>query len=85
MKLRWLTIAVGLAAFSAVPWTMAQDQDKNTNQPKAGDVQNAPAQPRPICRRRMTARSSTTAPRPMSMRWEIAMSVAGAAWATGTA
>jgi predicted Zn-dependent protease len=45
MKLRWLGIAVGLAAFSAVPWTMAQDQDKNTNQPKAGDVQNAPAQP----------------------------------------
>src|ERR1700733_1284143 len=45
MKLRWLAIAVGLAAFSAVPWTMAQDQDKNNTQPKAGDVQNAPAQP----------------------------------------
>src|SRR5271154_5681690 len=45
MKLRWLAIAVGLAAFSAVPWTMAQDQDKETTQPKAGDVQNAPAQP----------------------------------------
>src|ERR1039457_2982734 len=44
MKLRWLVIAVALAAFSAVPWTMAQDQDKDATQPKAGDVQNAPAQ-----------------------------------------
>ena len=76
MKFRWLAIAFGLAAFSAVPWTLAQTQDPNQNpsqnptqtappaqtqpqsqprtqtptndpdqgQPKAGDVQNAPAQ-----------------------------------------
>ena len=43
MKLRWLVTGVAMAAFSAVPWTMAQDQD-DKNQPKAGDVQNAPAQ-----------------------------------------
>jgi predicted Zn-dependent protease len=73
MKLRWLAIAAGLAAFSAVPWTMAQTQqpgqnpgqtpnpgqtqtqtqtqtpapvpDQDKGQPKAGDVQNAPAPP----------------------------------------
>ncbi len=71
MKLRGLAIAAGLAAFSAVPWTMAQTQqpgqtpgqtqnpgqtqtqtqtpspvpDQDKGQPKAGDVQNAPAQP----------------------------------------
>src|ERR1700684_3961144 len=44
MKLRWLAIAVGLAAFSAGPWTLAQVQDQDKDQPKAGDVQNAPAQ-----------------------------------------
>src|ERR1035438_10370772 len=43
MKFRWLVTGVAMAAFSAVPWTMAQDQD-DKNQPKAGDVQNAPAQ-----------------------------------------
>jgi len=45
MKLRWLAISAVLAAFSAGPWTMAQVQDQDKNQPKAGDVQNAPAQP----------------------------------------
>src|ERR1700691_4770517 len=69
MKLRWLAIAAGLAAFSAGPWTFAQTQqpgqnpgqtqspgqtqtqtqvptsDPDAGQLKAGDVQNAPAQP----------------------------------------
>jgi beta-barrel assembly-enhancing protease len=44
MKLRWLALAVALAAFSAGPWTLAQVQDQDKDQPKAGDVQNAPAQ-----------------------------------------
>jgi predicted Zn-dependent protease len=44
MKSRWLAIAVAMAAFSAVPWTQAQVQDQDKDQPKAGDVQNAPAQ-----------------------------------------
>ncbi|MGA8500757.1 MAG: M48 family metallopeptidase [Candidatus Sulfotelmatobacter sp.] len=56
MKLRWLAISVALAAFSAGPWTLAQTQnpgqtqtqppasDPDHGQPKAGDVQNAPAQ-----------------------------------------
>jgi beta-barrel assembly-enhancing protease len=81
MKLRWLAMAMALAAFSAGPWTQAQTQDpgqtqpqtqtpsqpqaqapsqtptsqqppaqnpnpdQNGNQPKAADVQNAPAPP----------------------------------------
>jgi len=45
MKLRWLAISVALAAFGAGPWTMAQVSDQDKDQPKAGDVQNAPAQP----------------------------------------
>jgi beta-barrel assembly-enhancing protease len=54
MKSRWLAISVALAAFSAGPWTLAQTQgpgqtqtptqDPDNGQPKAGDVQNAPAQ-----------------------------------------
>jgi predicted Zn-dependent protease len=44
MKLRGLAIAVALAAFSAGTWTLAQVQDPDKGQPKAGDVQNAPAQ-----------------------------------------
>src|ERR1700728_858762 len=44
MKLRWLAIAVAFAAFSAGPWALAQVSDKDKDQPKAGDVQNAPAQ-----------------------------------------
>ncbi len=53
-----LAIAIGLAAFSAVPWTFPQTQnpsqsptqtqtpttDPDQGQPKAGDVQNAPKQ-----------------------------------------
>src|ERR1700678_2614385 len=57
MKSRWLAILVALATFSALPWTLAQTQnpgqtqtqppasDPDEGQPKAGDVQNAPAQP----------------------------------------
>jgi beta-barrel assembly-enhancing protease len=56
MKLRRLAIALGLAAFSVVPWTFAQTPGQNApqtqnpapdpdqGQPKAGDVQNAPKQ-----------------------------------------
>src|ERR1700686_5064422 len=57
MKLRWLAIAVGLAAFGAAPWTLAQTQtsgqgqtpqgqvpDQDKGQPKASDVENAPKQ-----------------------------------------
>jgi predicted Zn-dependent protease len=54
MKFRWLTIAIGLAAFSAAPWTFSQSQnppqtptpttDPDQDQPKAGEVQNAPKQ-----------------------------------------
>ncbi len=39
MKLRWLASAVALLAFSAGPWTLAQVQDQDKDQPKAGDVQ----------------------------------------------
>src|SRR3984893_18560626 len=58
MKLRWLAIAVGLAAFGAGRWTLAQTQtsgqdqdpqaqvpDQDKGQPKASDVENAPKQP----------------------------------------
>ena len=58
MQLRWLATAVALLAFSVNPWTLAQAQttgqnpqtqpppgtDPDAGQPKAGDVQNAPAQ-----------------------------------------
>jgi predicted Zn-dependent protease len=44
MKLRWLAIATALAAFSAAPWTAAQVSDEDKDQPKSGDVQNAPKQ-----------------------------------------
>ena len=58
MKFRWLAIAIGLAAFSAAPWTFPQTQNPSQNppqtqtptsdpsqgQPKAGDVQDAPKQ-----------------------------------------
>ncbi|HEV2468777.1 MAG TPA: M48 family metallopeptidase [Candidatus Sulfotelmatobacter sp.] len=58
MKFRSLAIALGLAAFSAGPWMVAQTTtpgqnppqtqapgtDPNQGQPKAGDVQNAPKQ-----------------------------------------
>ncbi len=45
MKLRWLAIATAVAAFSVGPWTFAQVSDQDKDQPKSGDVQNAPAQP----------------------------------------
>ncbi len=44
MKLRWLAIAIALAAFSVGPWTFAQVSDEDKDQPKSGDVQNAPKQ-----------------------------------------
>ena len=44
MKFRWLAIAAAFAAFSAGPWTLAQVSDQDKDQPKSGDVQNAPAQ-----------------------------------------
>jgi len=54
MKSRWLAVFVAMAVFSAGPWTLAQTQgsgqtqtptqDPDNGQPKAGDVQNAPAQ-----------------------------------------
>jgi len=44
MKLRWLAISVALAAFSAGSWTLAQVSDQDKDQPKSGDVQNAPKQ-----------------------------------------
>ena len=56
MKSRWFTISVVVAAFSAVPWTLAQTQnpgqtqtqaptqDPDQGQPKATDVQNTPKQ-----------------------------------------
>jgi predicted Zn-dependent protease len=44
MKVKWLAIAAGLAAFSMVPWTFAQISDQDKDQPKSGDVQNAPKQ-----------------------------------------
>ena len=58
MKSRWLAISVVVAAFSAVPWTLAQTQDPSQTQtqtqtpthdpdqgqPKAADVQKAPKQ-----------------------------------------
>jgi len=47
MKSRWLAVAVAMAVFSAVPWTLAQNPnpDEDKDQPKAGDVKNAPKQP----------------------------------------
>jgi len=44
MRFRWLAIAAALAAFSAGPWTFAQVSDQDKDQPKSGDVQNAPKQ-----------------------------------------
>ena len=44
MKVKWLAIAVGLATFSVGPWTFAQVSDQDKDQPKSGDVQNAPKQ-----------------------------------------
>ena len=44
MKFRWLAIAVVVAAFSAGPRTFAQVADPDKDQPKSGDVQNAPKQ-----------------------------------------
>lgn len=44
MKLRWLAIATALAAFSVGSWTFAQVSDQDKDQPKSGDVQNAPKQ-----------------------------------------
>jgi predicted Zn-dependent protease len=49
MKSKWLAIGVALAAFSAGPWTQAQNPNPNPDQdkdhPKASDVQGRPAPP----------------------------------------
>jgi len=45
MKSRWLAVTVAFAAFGAGPWTLAQVSDQDKDQPKSGEVQNAPAQP----------------------------------------
>ena len=44
MKLRWLAIATAVAAFSVGSWTFAQVSDQDKDQPKSGEVQNAPKQ-----------------------------------------
>ncbi len=44
MRVKWLAIAVGLAAFSVGPWTFGQVSDQDKDQPKSGDIQNAPKQ-----------------------------------------
>jgi beta-barrel assembly-enhancing protease len=43
MKFRWLAIALGLAAFSAGPWSVAQTQDPNQN-PQTQTPQQTPTQ-----------------------------------------
>src|ERR1700728_1885984 len=45
MKVRWLAIAIALAAFSAGPWTHAQVHDQDKDQPKASDSDGKPAPP----------------------------------------
>ena len=42
MKLRWLAIAVGLAAFSAGPWTLAQTQNPQTQNPSQNPQTQSP-------------------------------------------
>ena len=42
MKLRWLAIAVGLAAFSAGPWTIAQTQNPQTQNPSQNPQTQSP-------------------------------------------
>jgi len=44
MKLRWPAIATAVAAFSVGSWTFAQVSDQDKDQPKSGEVQNAPKQ-----------------------------------------
>jgi len=44
MKLRWLAIATAVAAFGVGSWTFAQVSDQDKDQPKSGEVQNAPKQ-----------------------------------------
>ncbi len=43
MKFRWLAIAVGLAAFSAGPWTFAQTQTPSQDPTQTPTTQQAPA------------------------------------------
>src|ERR1700728_2462870 len=47
MKFRWLAIAFGLAAFSAVPWTLAQTQDPNQNPTQTAPPAQTPPQNQP--------------------------------------
>jgi beta-barrel assembly-enhancing protease len=43
MKFRWLAISVGLAAFSAGPWTLAQTQSPSQDPTQTPTTQQAPA------------------------------------------
>ena len=47
MKFRWLAISVGLAAFSAGPWTFAQTQSPSQNPTQNPTTQQAPPQAPP--------------------------------------
>ena len=47
MKFRWLAIAIGLAAFSAAPWTLAQSQDPNQNPTQTAPPAQTPPQNQP--------------------------------------
>ena len=47
MKFRWLAISVGLAAFSAGPWTFAQTQTPSQNPTQSPTTQQAPPQAPP--------------------------------------
>jgi len=60
MKFRWLAIALGLAAFSAGPWTLAQTQDPNQN-PQTQTPQQTPTQ-NPPSTQTPTTQTPTTDP-----------------------
>ena len=47
MKFRWLAISIGLAAFSAGPWTFAQTQTPSQNPTQTPTTQQAPPQAPP--------------------------------------
>ena len=47
MKFRWLAISIGLAAFSAGPWTFAQTQTPTQNPTQTPTAQQAPPQAPP--------------------------------------
>ena len=83
MKLRWLAIAMAIPTFTGGLWTLAQVQDQDKDQLKSGDVQNAPAQAPATLPAQDDSQIKHDGTRKISMRWETAMSAAGAASATG--